>query len=90
MAFKYPIDEAASKRRLHICTESSGPAALVRQGENAAGLYACSAYYLSNVVLELLINSVNGAVFAFILYECVDFQVGKHTLTLYLMMYIRS
>ena len=44
------------------------------QGENAAGIYPCSAYYAANVTLELIFNTVNGIIFGAIVYYMVNFE----------------
>ena len=38
------------------------------QGENASGLYPPSASFVANVLLEMLLNTVNGLVYALICY----------------------
>ena len=48
------------------------------QRENAAGLYPCSAFYLANITLELLFNSINGAIFAAVTYYLIDYQAFLH------------
>lgn len=44
------------------------------QRENAAGLYACSAYYAANMTLEVLLNSVVALVYSSLTYTRVDYQ----------------
>jgi len=44
------------------------------QGENAAGIYPCSAYYCANVTLDLLFNAINGVIFGSVIYYMVNFE----------------
>ena len=44
------------------------------QGENAAGLYPCSAYYLANVILEIVFNAFNGMVYGLVNYFMINYQ----------------
>ena len=44
------------------------------QGENAAGLYPCSAYYAATVTLETFFNTLYGAIFGLIAYVMINYQ----------------
>jgi hypothetical protein len=43
------------------------------QAENASGLYPSSAYFAANVLLEMLLNTVNGVVYSLIIYYMVAY-----------------
>jgi len=44
------------------------------QSEESSGMYPSSAYYLANIVLEVIFNTINGVIFAVITYYMMDFN----------------
>jgi len=44
------------------------------KGENAAGLYPCSAYFAATITLEVFFNAIYGSVFGTIAYYMINYQ----------------